>query len=133
MLELDEIRQKLGQCCSIVRDVNSSSKGVRLETSLQYPDGSYIDVFITGPAPTSSSKVRLSDFGHTTSWLLDMNVRPKLSQKRQAFVRDVLCQYEAIQNGGEFVLDCEADQLSIGVLRLAQVCLRIADLILTRR
>lgn len=138
MLAVDEIRQQLGRRCPVVREVDSLPKGVvRIETGLQYPDGSHIDVFVADNAPLlapiASSKVRLTDLGHTTGWLLDMNVRPWLSRKRQAFVSDVLRQHGAAQEGGELVLDCEVDQLPTGVLRLAQVCLRVADLMFTRR
>lgn len=68
---------------SVIRGVDQLPKGhVRLETAFLYPDGSSVDVFVVETAPLLHT-VKLSDLGQTTSWLLDVQVRPWLSKKRQ--------------------------------------------------
>lgn len=138
MLALDDIKKVIGERCPVVRSVDMPRKGlIRIETGLQYPEGAQIDVFIADNTPllntVASNNIRLTDLGHTMGWLLDMNVRPWTSKRRQAFVADVLRQYGADQDGAALVLDCDQMQISAGILRLAQVCLRVSDLMFTRR
>jgi hypothetical protein len=76
----------------------------------------------------------LSDLGQTTAWLLDLQIKPWLSKKRQAMIEDVLHVHRACQNGGAFEVELVSlDELESKVLALAQVCLRVADLTFTRR
>ncbi|MEI8254128.1 MAG: DUF1828 domain-containing protein [Deltaproteobacteria bacterium] len=138
MSRLDDIRAALaGQ--TVVADVAQLPKPghIRIETKLLYPDGSCVDVFIRSDGPLFREvpgPLVLSDLGQTTAWLLDVGVRPWLSKKRQQFVTDTLRVFGATQIGGEIrlSLDSPAD-LSSGILRLGQACLRVADLTFTRR
>jgi Domain of unknown function DUF1828 len=140
MIALDEVQQQL-EDRSIVRTIDVVPRGhIRIMTGLLYPDGSSVDVFIVndthespaGGAP--AQPLRLSDLGQTVAWLLDVGVRPWLSKKRQAFIEDVLRLYDVRQAGGELSLDLKpGDELTVGILRLAQACIRVADLTFTRR
>lgn len=140
MFAIDEVQRQL-QDRSIVRAIDLVPKGhIRIMTGLLYPDGASIDVFVVkepsvNPAGmTPAEQVRLSDLGQTTAWLLDVGVRPWLSKKRQAFIEDVLRLHEVEQNGGELLLHLKpGDDLTVGILRLAQACIRVADLTFTRR
>jgi hypothetical protein len=140
MIALDEVQQEL-EDRSIVRTIDVVPKGhIRIMTGLLYPDGANVDVFLVNdtsvlPASTTPGKPpRLSDLGQTIAWLLDVGVRPWLSKKRQAFVEDVLRLHDVQQDGGELFLDVKpGDDLTICVLRLAQACIRVADLTFTRR
>jgi hypothetical protein len=140
MLALAEVQRQL-EDRSIVRTIDLVPKGhIRIMTGLLYPDGAGIDVFVVNEPPVSPGsstppqRVRLSDLGQTIAWLLDVGVRPWLSKKRQAFVEDVLRLYDVQQDGGELLLDLKpGDDLTVGVLRLAQACIRVADLTFTRR
>jgi hypothetical protein len=118
---------------SLVRGVDQLPRGhIRLETAFLYPDGSSIDVFVKEQAATPSHT--LSDLGQTTTWLLDMQVKPWLSKKRQQIVTDVLKVHGVQQNGGAFELEMKGyDALIEDVVRLGQACARIADLTFTRR
>lgn len=80
------------------------------------------------------SALRLSDLVCTMECLLDVQVRPWLSKKRQRFVEDALRLYGVRQEGGalELPLSC-LDELVAGVVRLGQACVRVADLLYTRR
>lgn len=119
---------------SIVKDVTETELGhVRIETSFLYPEGSYVDLYV--PHDHSLFKqLKLSDLGQTMQWLLDVQVRPWLSKKRQRFVEDVMHIYGAEQRGGVLELELPSlDGLVDGVVRLGQACVRVTDLIYTRR
>jgi len=80
------------------------------------------------------STVKLTDLGQTTSWLLDVQVRPWLSKKRQRFVKDALRIHEVRQKGGALERSLPTlDVLVDGVMKLGQACVRVADLTYTRR
>ncbi|OGQ86115.1 MAG: hypothetical protein A2289_27090 [Deltaproteobacteria bacterium RIFOXYA12_FULL_58_15] len=118
----------------LVRDVEKIERGhVRIETAFLYPDGASIDVFLVEDAPLLPP-VRLSDLGQTTSWLLDVQVKPWLSKKRRTLLEDALRVYGVEQCGGALQLKLPSTaELVEGVVRLAQACLRVADLTYTRR
>ena len=133
MIDVLEIRRRL-EGHGLVRDVDLTRRGaVRLETAFLYPDGSSIDVFVKEEDPLFK-KLRLSDLGQTTSWLLDVQVRPWLSKTRQRFLEDALRLYGVQQVGGALEYPLESpDDLLDGVVRLGQACVRVSDLTYTRR
>lgn len=133
MIKLADIRDKL-KCEALIRAVDQLPKGhVRIETALRYPDGGSIEVFVLDRDPLLPPTV-LSDLGHTTAWLLDVQIKPWLSKKRQALVDDVLNIHGVRQSGGALELDfVSIDEVETKVVVLAQACLRIADLTFTRR
>lgn len=89
MITVDDIKTRV-EGHALVRGVDLVRKGaVRLETAFLYPDGSSVDVFVQEETPLFN-KPKLSDFGQTTAWLLDVQVKPWLSKKRQQFVEDAL-------------------------------------------
>jgi hypothetical protein len=121
---------------SLVRGVDALPRGhVRLETAFLYPDGSSIDIFVKEQAATPLLPSHtLSDLGQTTTWLLDMQVKPWLSKKRQQIVVDILKIHGVQQNGGAFELEMKGyNELIEDIVRLGQACARIADLTFTRR
>lgn len=123
-------------CKDLVRSVEEVPGGhVCLQTALQYPDGSYIDVFIRQPTQLSfAQKIVLSDLGQTTAWLLDLRLKPWLSEKRRRFLEDTLDVYSARLSGGAVEIELEpGEPMGPAVLRLAQACLRMADLMFTQR
>lgn len=117
----------------IVRNVDRVPRGhVRIETSLEYPDESSIEVFI--PASGELFNHRLTDFGQTMATLLETQVRPSASRKRQELLEETLRQFSVSLNGG--AIECEykdEDDFSGALLRLTQACFRTSDLIFTRR
>jgi hypothetical protein len=118
----------------LVRGVDATiTNKTRIETVFKYPDGSSIDVFVDAPHELFA-KPRLTDFGQTMSWLLDLPIRPWQSKKRQEFVKDVLRLYSVTQEGGALVKGIENEaELSSDIVALGQACMRTADLIFTRR
>lgn len=133
MIDTNQIKA-LAAGHSLVRHVDELPKGhVRLETAFLYPDGSSVDVFVVEEIPLLQT-LKLSDLGQTTSWLLDVQVRPWLSKKRQRFLEDALRLYDVKQAGGalERPLASPASLID-GLVKLGQACVRVADLTYTRR
>lgn len=138
MTRLDDIRARLVGQTLVAGIAQLPRPGhIRIETKVLYPDGSHVDVFVRSSGPLLQELPEpfvLSDLGQTTAWLLDVGVRPWLSKKRQQIVTDTLRVFGATQAEGELRLTLDpTDDLSAGILRLAQTCLRVADLTFTRR
>ena len=119
---------------SLVLDVAAVERGhLRLETAFQYPDGSQIDLFLAEEGPMIPAR-RLTDFGNTSSWLLDLQVKPWLSSKRRQLLDQSLKGLDVKLNGGALELELpDIDHLMNGVVRLGHACIRMADLHYTRR
>lgn len=132
-MNLDEIKA-LTEGHTLVREVDKLPKGhLRMETAFLYPDGSSVDVFLV-QEDLLFPRSKLSDLGQTISWLLDVQVKPWLSKKRQRFVEDALRIYGVKQVGGALELPLESAQGVVeGIVKLGQACVRIADLTYTRR
>lgn len=135
MIDMQEVKNRV-KGHNLVVGVDSLPRGhVRLETPFLYPDGSSVDVFLVEDEnePLLPSR-KLSDLGQTHSWLLDVQVRPWLSKKRQRFVEDALRLHGVEQQGGALERRLDSlDDLMDGIVHLGQACVRVADLIYTRR
>ena len=103
---------------------------VRIETPFKYPDGTSIEVFIEADTPLPA--VRLSDQGQTTAWLLNLDLKPWLNNRRRVLMEDALHTYGVELSGGKLVLALrDATALPEGVIRMSQACIRVADLSFT--
>ena len=77
---------------------------------------------------------QLTDFGQTIAWLLNVQVKPWESKKRQRFLEDAIRLYDVRRRDGELIYPIDdLDGLPDGLVRLAQACLRVSDLTFTRR
>lgn len=121
------------QSAKLVRAVDRVPKGhLRIETYLQYPDGSSIEVFV--PWPEMLVSKRISDFGQTMAALLQMQVKPTSSTKRRSLFEETLRQFGVVQSGGALEAPYEtSEDLGGAITRLAQACFRVSDLSFTRR
>lgn len=134
-LSTDEVLQSC-RGASIARAVDNLPSGlVRIETDLMYPDGSCVDVFLDEQSCLlPEDRLLLTDAGQTTAWLLNIPMKPWLSAKRKGFLEDVLRVLEVHQDGGQLEYRvASVETLGCGVLRLAQACVRVADLMFTKR
>jgi hypothetical protein len=132
---MNALEQAQKICKDVIRSIDETGPDICLQTALQYPDGSFIDVFIRndGQIPLDH-RIVLSDLGQTTAWLLDLRLKPWLSEKRRRFVADTLAVYGATLEGGALEIKVmPGEALGPAVLRLAQACLRMADLMFTQR
>lgn len=136
MTFLNDVQDAVGGH-SLILDVDQVRKGhVRLQTQFLYPDGSNVDVFVyLDPSGPLLPPGRLTDLGQTTAWLLDLQVRPWKSKKRQTYLEDAIRIYGVSQNDGAFELNLDQvnNDLVAGVVLLGQACVRVADLAYTKR
>ncbi|WAS93278.1 DUF1828 domain-containing protein [Nannocystis punicea] len=118
---------------SLVGEIDRVGQRLRCETAFLYPDGSSVDVFVWETDPLFP-RLLLSDLGQTVTWLLDMQVKPWQSKRRQQLLQDAIQLYGVRQAGGALELPIESRaELVSGIIRLGQACVRVADLFYTRK
>ena len=110
---------------------------LRLSTPFRYPDGSNIDLFL-GTDSHLHTPIKLTDLAHTAAYLLDIQIKSWATQKRKHIVDDVCKLLGVYREDGELVVRLTEDELNEGhlpsaMVRLAQACIRIADLSFTQR
>lgn len=136
MTAFDPIDAVRSICNELVTEVTVLPTGhIRIQTALQYPDTGFVDVFIRRDAQLDlRERLVLSDFGNTTALLLDHRIKPWLSEKRKEFLREITQALGVTLNGGALEIELVPGQpLAQPILRLAQACLRMADLTFTQR
>jgi hypothetical protein len=128
--DIEQIQERLSKN-SLVEHVDKvgPKQHIRVETGLKYPDGSSIDVFLL-----NQDELVLSDLGQTMSWLVEVQVSPWKSKKRQAILEKSIELLNVVQQGGTLEYRPKSnDEIGKGLLLLAQACFRVADLNFTRR
>lgn len=137
MKDFTELERLLPDLC-MVQGVDRVPRGhLRIETGFLYPDGSSIDVFVVDDrdAPLLPPR-KLSDLGQTMEFLFNHGLKPWTSKKRRTQLEDAVSLYQARLVGGalEYELSgLERADLQQGIVRLGQACLRVSDLLYTKR
>lgn len=133
MLSCDQLHNAVTSI-SLVEKCDRIKNGMlRLATPFKYPDGSQIDVFL-GAEGDLFDGLYLTDLGQTTASLLDMHIKAQSTKKRKTIVTDVCNMLGVIQVGGEFRVNLEnIDAMPGAIVRLAQACIRVSDLMFTQR
>ncbi|WP_434623754.1 DUF1828 domain-containing protein [Azospirillum sp. B2RO_4] len=135
MLELIEVKDHF-QNCPLVEEIDLLPKGhVRISTAFRYPDGSSVDVFVANRQDMLSKEMpmTLTDFGNTFLWLDQVDIRPLRSARRRRLTFDILETYGIEHSKGVLSCNVTPQELAMGVIRLGQACIRVADLIFTHR
>ena len=118
----------------IIEDCTTLPNGLlRLQTTFEYPGHEHIDVYVRSQA-SSDAELILTDGGMTVGQLLGFGLDLDGTERRRQFVRGVCQQFGIRREGGQFTLLVPTPtDLYFGrmVIRLAQACSRIADLIVT--
>jgi hypothetical protein len=133
--DCSNIRSIISDVCLITACDQVRDGSLRLATPFRYPDGSQIDVFLKASGDLFEG-FELSDKGQTTAYLLDLHVKPWTSQKRKQTLADICATLGVEQDGGAFLIKLRKEEmkdLPDAMLRLAQVCIRVADLAYTQR
>jgi Domain of unknown function DUF1828 len=120
----------------LVRDSSSLPRGhTRIETAFHYPDGSSVDLFLTRSDDLLKGyePLELTDFGSTLSWLAQLGISPLKNQRRRKLMTDILNVYDVTEEGGALKCRVTPSELSEGLIRLGQACIRVADLSFTAR
>jgi hypothetical protein len=106
---------------------------LRLPTHFKYPDGSFIDLFLSGPR-NNADPYCLTDLGQTAAYLADVHIYLHRNKRRQALVDNICKILEVEEKDGELLLGVEKlSTVGDAVSRLAQACARISDLSFTQR
>jgi hypothetical protein len=135
-LSCEELRQKVRGLALVVECDVVKSGALRFATPFRYSDGSQVDLFLTEKDVLFGHKYVLSDFGQTTAYLLDLQIKPWATKRRKQVIADVCRALEVEQADGQLQIrlrDSDLADLSEAVVRLAQACIRVADLTLTQR
>jgi hypothetical protein len=112
------------------------SGALRIATPFTYPNGSHIDLFLA-PKERLFTSFILSDYGQTYEYLLNMGFDIWGTKRRRQIITDDICRGLGVrysQNMFEVeILPDELNSLSSFMVRLAQACIRVADLSFTQR
>jgi hypothetical protein len=121
---------------SLVEQCDTVSNGMlRFATPFSYPNGSQIDLFLSPTKPLFGEYI-LSDYGLTSDYLQDLHVKPWATKKRRLLIEDICRNLGVEQHSGVFQIGLspkELSSLSQAIVRLSQVCIRVADLAFTQR
>lgn len=136
MSDASMLLQRLKRLC-MVRGADILPRGhVRLETAFTYPDGAFVDVFLVkGAKSPQAPTALLSDLGQTTDLLLHHDVKPWSSKKRAVQLEDAIRLYGVELSGGALQKEVTSsdEALQQGIVALGQACLRMSDLLFTKR
>lgn len=116
--------------CDLVK-----SGALRLQTVFQYPDGSSVDVFLA-PVDDLVHQYKITDYGQTATYLLDMPMDPWGTSKRKKIISEICRRLNVGVGDGEFYVmlrDKDVHGASGAIVRLAQACIRVSDLAMTKR
>jgi hypothetical protein len=116
---------------SLVKGCDEVQDGIlRLLTPFRYPNGANIDLFLK-PIGPMFDEFLLTDLGQTTSYLLDMQVRPWATNKRRQIIEDICKSLDVSWSGAQLEVPLslpEVRDISGPMMRLAQACIRMSDL-----
>jgi hypothetical protein len=134
-VECEEVQQ-LTRAFSLVRDCYRLPNGaLRLATSLQYPNGALVDVFLSQDQGLFKG-YKLSDYGQTAVYLSNLRIKLTGTRKRRQVIDDICDALGVRLESDHFVIHMpqeEIDKTPDAVARLAQACARVADLSLMQR
>jgi len=135
MLSCNSLPAKFGHAALIKSCDTVQSGALRLQTLFQYPDGSFIDLFLEQTGDMLHP-FRLSDYGNTSCYLQDVSIDPWSTRNRRRIIEEICERLEVLKNDGElFVYLQEPDihRISEYMVRLCQACIRMSDLSMTKR
>lgn len=104
---------------------------VRVRTPFLYPDGDVIDVFLR---QSVGEMITITDLGESLRWLRLQTISARRSPKQRQLLNDICVTHGIELFKGQLVLRVQpTESLAFAVTRLAQGCLRVADLWFTFR
>jgi hypothetical protein len=137
ILTPDDIKRRV-EPSSLIMAIDTIKNGhIRIQTTFQYPETSYIDVYIKqNPQPPLPSldtqKVTLTDFAGSLMFLMDCQINPRSpsNRKRMEHIKE---SYGVVFREGAIECDVSLDSLIEGIIRLAQACLLFTSLMFTKK
>jgi hypothetical protein len=121
---------------SLVNNCDVTNNGaLRISTPFNYPNGSQIDLFLEASRDMFNDYI-LSDFGMTANYLLDMQIKPWAAKKRRLLIDDICSVLGVEYSAGKLQIHVTLESIAHlpqAMVRLAQACIRVADLSFTQR
>lgn len=103
---------------------------VRIRTPFLFPDGDVIDIFVK----QKEGLINLTDLGETVRWLRMQSTSQRRSPKQRKLIEDICLNHGIEFFKGMLVLRVRhGDDVPSSVMRLAQACMRVADIWFTFR
>lgn len=134
-INCENLRQYV-QGFSLVEQCDVTNNGMlRISTPFNYPNGSQIDLFLENTRSLYPDYV-LSDYGQTADYLADTYIKFWISKKRRQLVDDIcrILDVELYVNRFQIRIGHEnLGELPNAMVRLAQACIRVADLTFVQR
>ncbi len=126
--DLQSLQQRLSSF-SVAQKCEALPDGsFRIVTPLLYPSGTRVEVFYQ-PEMDLFASTRLSDKGQTAALLAELNIYIEGFEKRRQILADICRTLRVGDAHGELFVAVENDEhLADAVMRLAQACVRAADL-----
>lgn len=102
----------------------------RIETPFIYPDGDVIALFCV----EEEGDLVVTDFTMTTGWLFVNAISDPRTAQQNKLIEEACCSHGVQFKGDEIFAKCRPDDsLADAVVRVAQACIRVSDLLLTFR
>jgi hypothetical protein len=124
------------QSFSLVNSCDRINNGaLRISTPFRYPNGSQIDLFLQVTGDMFNDYI-LSDYGMTANYLLDMQIKPWAAKKRRLLIDDICSVLGVAYSAGKLQIHIDQRDLAAlpqAMVRVAQACIRVADLSFTQR
>src|SRR5215218_241880 len=134
-IDCDNLKEFV-QSFSLVNNCDRINNGaLRIATPFNYPNGSQIDLFLEVSSDMFNDYI-LSDYGMTANYLLDMQIKPWAAKKRRLLIDDICSVLGVAYSAGKLQIHIDQKDLSDlphAMVRLAQACIRVADLSFTQR
>jgi len=135
VLNCENIKEHINSF-SLVKECDVIKCGdLRIATPFNYPNGSHIDLFLIKNNELFRNYI-LSDFGQTADYVADMQFNLWATKKRRTIIDDICQSLSVTQSDGQFEIQLTPEdftQFYNPIVRLAQACIRISDLVFTQR
>lgn len=126
--DLQTLQQSLGSYSLAHKCEPLPDGSFRIVTPFLYPDGKRVEVFYQ-PELDLFAATRLTDKGQTAALLAELNIYIEGFEKRRQILADICRTLRVGDANGELFVAVESDEhLADAVMRLAQACVRAADL-----
>lgn len=121
---------------TLLRGVRTlKKKHLAIETGFTYPDGGSIEVYVVNESMLADANhLTITDFGNTVNWLMNLGIKAWQGPSKRELVKHAVSPYDVEVKGAELrITGLPLANLHDGIIRLAQACLRVADISYTKR
>ncbi|MCA3269659.1 MAG: DUF1828 domain-containing protein [Thalassospira sp.] len=137
MIKLDDLRKRLSGNTLIAAVDDIKDGHIRIQTTFQYPDTSYIDIYLKQAQPnllsSLDSTVTLTDFASSLMILMNFQINPLRSPTNRKRLEHIKESYDVVFQDGALECNVNVEEIISGIIRLGQACLLFTALMFTKR